>query len=136
MGAGRRITIGSLVDRTQALSLEFLEAPRLFNLQAAVFLAPAIVRLLRNPQSPTDFGHHRLSKTQPKPQSQEPPPPIRAARPAVDPTQPSKRAPEPLGRGALCHGPWPMAPGPRRKVPGIVCAEDGPWAASVDDGGP
>ena len=101
MGAGRRITIGSLVDRTQALSLEFLEAPRLFNLQAAVLLAPAIVRLLRNPQSPTDFGHH-LSKTRPKPLSQEPPPPIRAARPAVDPIQPSKRAPEPLGRGAWC----------------------------------
>ena len=46
--------------------------------------------------------HHRLSKTQPKPQSQEPPPPIRAARPAVDLIQPSKWAPEPLGRGAWC----------------------------------
>ena len=101
MGAGRRITIGSLVDRTQALSLEFLEAPRLFNLQAAVFLAPAIVRLLRNPQSPTDFGHH-LAKTQPKPQSQQPPLPILTARPAADPIQPSKRAPGPLGRGAWC----------------------------------
>ena len=99
MGAGRRITIGSLVDRTQALWLEFLEAPRLFNLQAAVFLAPAIVCLLRNPQSPTDFGHH-LAKTQPKPQSQQPPLPILTARPAVDPIQPSKRVPEPLGPGA------------------------------------
>jgi hypothetical protein len=28
-----------------------------------------------------------------------------------------------------------MVPGPRCTVPGIVCAEHCPWAASVDGGG-
>ena len=99
MGAGRRITIGSLVDRTQALSLEFLEAPRLFNLQAAVFLAPAIVRLLRNPQSPTDFGHH-LAKTQPKPRPQEPPQAITVSRPQCFDNRLLKPPPGTLNHGA------------------------------------
>ena len=39
-----------------------------------------------------------------------------AARPAVDPIQPSKRAPEPLGRGAGC-----VVRDPGCAVPGIVC---------------
>ena len=37
-----------------------------------------------------------------KPRPQEPPPPVRAARPAVDPSQPSKRAPEPVSREPWC----------------------------------
>jgi len=54
--------IGDRASQLQVLALELLEASGLLDLQAAVFLALPIVRLLGDPQGPADFGHRLAAR--------------------------------------------------------------------------